>query len=83
MSSGAQTEVDPVKEEVVAPKPKQYLIMTDEIHRAILGKIMPGILFVQVEGMAMKDNSDHMLLVNPIVKPATVAMPDEVVQADV
>jgi hypothetical protein len=64
-------------------KPKQYLIMADELHMAILGKIIPGILFVQVEGMAMKDNSDHMLLVNPIAKPAPVTTPIEGVKAEV
>lgn len=52
--------------EVAPPKPKQYLIMADELHMAMLGKLLPGLLFVQVEGMAMQNNSTHMLLVNPV-----------------
>lgn len=44
-------------------KSKQYLLMVDEIHMAILSKIVPGLLFVQVEGMAMQNNDTHMLLV--------------------
>lgn len=54
------------------PKPKQYLLMADEMTMAILGRIMPGMLFVQVEGLAMQGNSDHMLLVNPLNKPPVV-----------
>lgn len=80
MSNGQQSEAPVAEAAQVAeapPRSKQYLIMADEMHMAILGKIMPGILFVQVEGMAMKDNSDHMLLVNPIAKPAAVTAPIE------
>ncbi|MFI0477800.1 MAG: hypothetical protein ACH349_01565 [Candidatus Rhabdochlamydia sp.] len=51
------------------PKPKQYLIMADELTRAILGKIAPGLLFVEVEGIAVEGNDRHMLLANPIQKP--------------
>lgn len=58
---------------VEAPKPKQYLIMADEMHMALLGKLLPGLLFVQVEGMAMQGNDTHMLLVNPIVKVEPLA----------
>jgi hypothetical protein len=59
--------------QTAAPKPKQYLIMADELHMALLSKLLPGILFVQVEGMAMQNNNTHMLLVNPLPKaePAT------------
>lgn len=50
-------------------KPKQYLLMADELHMAVLGKIIPGLLFVQVEGMGMQNNPNYMLLVNPIAQP--------------
>lgn len=62
-----------------APKPKQYLLMADETTMLFLGKIMPSLLFVQVEGMAMQNNNEHMLLVNPLPKPAspeTVPVPN-------
>lgn len=61
--------------------PKQYLLMADEATMIMIGKIMPGMLFVQVEGMAMKDNDGHMLLVNPIAKPAPTIIPVEAVKA--
>jgi hypothetical protein len=77
-----QASVEAAQTAEAPSKPKQYLIMADELHMAILGKIIPGILFVQVEGMAMKDNSDHMLLVNPIAKPAPETAPIEGVKAD-
>jgi len=60
-----------VKQPEAAPvaKAKQYLLMADEVSMMIIAKLMPGMLFVQVEGMAMQGNSEHMLLVNPIAKP--------------
>jgi len=64
------------------PKPKQYLVMVDELSRAIIGKIMPGILFVEIEGMAMEGNANHMLLVNPVPKVEPVTVPIEGVKAD-
>lgn len=75
-----------LKQEVVADglapmappsKPKQYLVMVDELSMAILGKLIPSMLFVQVEGMAMQGNDNHMLLVNPLNKPTPVTMPVE------
>ena len=52
---------------VEAPKPpKQYLLVVDELNMAMLGRLMPGLLFVQVEGLAMENNKTHMLLVNPL-----------------
>lgn len=54
--------------EEVAPKPKQYLLMVDEASMIFLGKLIPAMLFVQVEGLAMKDNDQYMLLVNPVKK---------------
>lgn len=63
------TPVENPKEEaapVVTPKPKQYLLMADELHMNLLAKMIPGLLFVQVEGMGMQNNPSHMLLVNPV-----------------
>lgn len=72
-----QEVVAPVETPVAPPKPKQYLVMVDELSMAILGKLIPSMLFVQVEGMAMQGNDNHMLLVNPTNKPAPVTMPIE------
>lgn len=74
-----QEEVAP---EAPVSKPKQYLLMADEITMTILGKIMPGLLFVQVEGMAMQGNDNYMLLVNPIVKAPVVTVPIEGVKPE-
>jgi hypothetical protein len=57
------------QQEAPAPKPKQYLLMVDEVTMTILGRILPTLLFVEVEGMNMKDNETHSLLVNPKAKP--------------
>lgn len=72
----------PVETPIVSPKPKQYLLMADELHMSVLGKIIPGLLFVQVEGMAMQNNSTHMLLVNPVVTPPLATQPVDGVKAE-
>ena len=58
--------------DVGGDKPKQYLVLTDELHRALLAKLIPGIMFVEVEGLNMKDNDNYTLLVNPKPIPLTV-----------
>lgn len=69
MSNESPVEA-PVQEPVsTPPKPKQYLLMADELHMAMLGKIMPGLQFVPVEGMAVQNNPNHMFLVNPVAAP--------------
>lgn len=55
--------------EPIQPKLKQYLLLADELHMSILGKLMPGLLFVEVEGLPMKDSTEYMLLANPVQKP--------------
>lgn len=70
-----ETPVEEAAPPVMPPKPKQYLVMADELHMALLGKLLPGLLFVQVEGMAMQNNSTHMLLVNPVAAPALATQP--------
>ena len=65
---------DVVSEELKQPeapahKPKQYLLMVDEINAALLGRVFPSIQMVQVEGINMQGNDTHMALVTPMVKP--------------
>jgi hypothetical protein len=52
-----------------ATKPKQYLLMVDELNAALLGRVFPAIQMVQVEGINMQNNESHMALVTPMVKP--------------
>lgn len=47
-------------------KQKQYLLLANEIHMALLGRLMPGLMFLQVEGINLKENDSYMVLVNPI-----------------
>lgn len=47
-------------------KSKRYLLMADELHMGLIAKLIPGMLFVEVEGMAMQNNTTHMLLANPV-----------------
>lgn len=52
-----------------APKLKQYLLVVDDITMAFLGKIMPGIRYIEVEGMHVAGNDKHQFLVNPLQLP--------------
>lgn len=56
--------------EPLPPKPKQYLLMADEITMAILTRLVPSLLFVHVDGMDIAGNPDYSLLVSPKTKPA-------------
>ena len=61
-----------MSEEVKAPeqpKPKQFLLMVDEIGMAFMSKVMPNITFVEIQGMNMQGNDGFQFLVNPIPKP--------------
>jgi hypothetical protein len=60
-------EVKP--QEVPAPKPKQFLLMADELSMALLSKLIPSLQFCQVEGMVIPDNPNYQVLANPIPKP--------------
>ncbi len=51
-----------------APNPKQYILVADDLHMAVLSKIMPGIQFIPVVGMGMQNNNDYTALVTPIKK---------------
>lgn len=72
----------PVDQGQTAPKPKQYLIMADELHMALFSKMMPGLLFVEVEGMGMQGNDTHKLLVNPLPKSVPVISPIEAAKVE-
>lgn len=62
--------------EETTPAPKQYLLMADELNMALLARLMPGIRYVEVQGMVMTDNAAFNLLVTPVPKiveaPSTV-----------
>lgn len=58
-----------------APKSTQYLLMIDEVGASFLGRICPGIQFVQVEGINMKGNTTHMALVSPMAAPVLQPVP--------
>ena len=57
-------------------------MILDDLHMAILAKLIPGARFIEVEGMAVKDNTDYMILVNPIIKTALPPSTDHLVAAD-
>ncbi len=67
-------KIDNVKQEAL------FLVMVDPTHLAMLSKIMPGLRYVQVEGMAMTDNATHQLLVNPLPLKKTDAEPATAVE---
>ncbi len=43
-------------------KVKQYLLLVDERMRGILGSIIPGIMYVEVEGMEIKEQPERLVL---------------------
>jgi hypothetical protein len=64
--------VEKIEEQLPAveqPKPKQYLLMVDDVFMAVLGRIVPGMRFVEVEGMSLEGNNQSMVLATPIPKP--------------
>ena len=66
--SELKQEADVVPGQTTATR--QYLIMVDEMHMALLNKMMPGMLFIQIEGMSMADNPKYQVLVNPLPQKA-------------
>lgn len=65
------SEVEKIEQQqsVVTDKPKQYLLMVDDVTMAILGRLTPTMRFLEVEGMNMEGNDKCMLLVSPTRKP--------------
>jgi len=51
------------------PKPKQYLLMANDMTMLMLSKICPSIQFLEVEGMSIKDDPNHMIMVSPVAYP--------------
>lgn len=66
------------------PKVKNYLLMIDDMSMMFLSKLIPGMKFVEVEGMSMIDNPGYQVLVNPLPKPveAPVEQQAEEVKVD-
>lgn len=60
---------------VETPRPKQYLVMVDDMGRALLGRLCPSLMYVEVEGVGLKEQPDYMALVNPLPKP--IKTPDD------
>ncbi len=54
--------------EIPIPRPKQYILLADEMHMIMLSKIMPGLQFLIIEGMNIPNNPDFLLLANPVPK---------------
>lgn len=49
---------------------KQYIIMVEEVHMVILSRIFQGLKFLEVEGMNIKDDPKHMIMVTPVMQPS-------------
>jgi hypothetical protein len=58
----------------MSDKPKQFLMMVDEVGMALLSQLCGAVKFLQVEGLLLSDNESYQALVNPI-QPA-VEQPD-------
>jgi len=56
-------------------KAKQYILMTDEITMMMISKMIPSIVFLEVQGMNMQGDSEHMLLVTPVAKSTPTVNP--------
>ena len=55
--------------EATPPVPKQYLLMVDESSMQLMMRILPTMIFVQVEGIKVNGQDNHQFLVNPLQKP--------------
>ena len=58
-------EVEKSEKPDVIPSNPQFLMLLDQTHVAMLSKMMPGVKYLQVEGMDITDKPTHQLLVNP------------------
>ncbi len=47
-------------------KPKQYMPLLDDVTMACMRHMMPGMKFVEIEGMIMTDNPGYQIIVNPV-----------------
>lgn len=64
-----ETIIDAPEDLLIAPEPiaqpKQFLLLVDEMHMSLIGKLMPGLLFVEVQGKAIEKMDDCLFLINP------------------
>lgn len=60
-------EAAPAAEQLplLPPKRKEFFLMVDEIQMSLLSRVLPGIQYVEVQGMNIKDVPNHLLLVTP------------------
>ena len=66
--------------DIVEPKPKQFLLMVEAPMVGVLHSLMPGLMFVEVNGVEHEAFSGHAVLCNPIPKPEPKAIePTEIV----
>lgn len=63
--------------------PKQYLVMVSDVTMALINKICPGLGFLEVEGMNLKECEDKLVIVTPVPKPVEPAVVTEEVAAPV
>lgn len=64
-------------EETPPVAPKQFLMVVDEVSMALLGRMVPGIKFLAVEGMDIPGNTNHRILVTPIKAVVAETQPVE------
>ncbi len=50
------------------PKPKAYLLMIDESVLPFLNSLVPGLQFIEVIAVNVKDTTEYVLLGNPVPK---------------
>lgn len=48
--------------------PKQYLLMVSEVQMLLLARIVPGITFLEVQGMDIQGSDTMKLLATPVPK---------------
>lgn len=58
-------------------KAKQYLLMADQMTMVFLSKLMPGMKFVEVEGMKLDNKPEYQALVSPISIPKEEVVEDK------
>lgn len=51
------------------PKPKSYLLMVGESIIPFLNAVVPGLQYIEVQAVNVKDSTDYVLLGNPVPKP--------------
>lgn len=60
---------------VSIPKPKQYLLVVDDMGLTFLNKVIPSITFVEVHGMNMQGEANFQFLVTPAAPKVAEIVP--------